>query len=239
MRSLPSRMAILAPTAVLLTSLVVVTLPFSASGESSERITSQPKQLQGKAKADDKVSEAAKKRIKQRKKLSKGDDTTGDKVKVTKGSAPKKTKLQDYQEPFYPYMLHTLLGVNILEARSGVVSGAQLGFALGEREPWYLGPEVNFSLYSPGSILQTLLGAWYQLRVYRSPRLSVATGILLGASIPFDFAPVPQAAFTGFFEAVVSQELNDLVSMRGQLRPGFIGSKFAFMMNLNVTFRFR
>ncbi|MEZ4750733.1 MAG: hypothetical protein R3B54_08945 [Bdellovibrionota bacterium] len=223
--------------------LIAVLLPFALfgfptllQGESLNRITSQPKQQQGKKKPKDK-DDKAKSAPKERPRVGEKEDDG--KTKVERGTPAKKTKLEVYYEPFYRYLLNTMLGVNIIDGRSGIVSGAQLGFALGEREPWYLGPEINFSLYSPGSLIQPMLGVWYQLRIYRSPRLSVATGLLLGAAIPSNFAPVPATTFSGFFEAVISQELNDLVSMRGQLRPGFIGNKFTFMMNLNVTFRFR
>ncbi|MCB0404541.1 MAG: hypothetical protein KDD51_07120 [Bdellovibrionales bacterium] len=214
--------------------LLVFCLAFPAQAESLNRITSQPKQQQGKKKPKDKEDKVA---PKERPAVQEKENLDG-KTKVERGTPAKKTKVEVYYEPFYRYILHTMLGVNIVDGRSGVVGGAQLGFALGERQPWYLGPEINFSLYSPGSLIQPMLGLWYQLRIYRSPRLSVATGVLLGAAIPSNFTPVPNTTFSGFFEAVISQELNDLVSMRGQLRPGFIGSKFAFMMNLNVTFRF-
>src|SRR5580704_13906014 len=76
---------------------------------------------------------------------------------------------------FYPVKLNTTLGMTILHSMA-LNLGAQLGYAPFSGHSIYLGPEVNYSFFSPGGLLSALGGAWYELRVYGSPRLSVAMG---------------------------------------------------------------
>lgn len=114
--------------------LLAILLPlalFSASthlqAESLNRLTSQPKQQQGKKKPKDKDDSPA--APKERKRVE--DKAAADgKTKVERGAPAKKTKLEVYYEPFYRYLLNVIAGVNIMDGRSGIVSGAQLGF------PW-------------------------------------------------------------------------------------------------------
>jgi hypothetical protein len=39
-------------------------------------------------------------------------------------------------------------------------------------------------------------------------------------------------------EVAISQELDDLVSIRGQLRPGLIGGNFVLQICFSLSFRF-
>jgi hypothetical protein len=138
---------------------------------------------------------------------------------------------------FFRYKTNFLIGVSILNG-SGLVMGGQLGYAPFRGTPAYFGPEVNFSLFSPGSILDFLVGGWYEFRVYGAPRLSINLGALGGPAFANSMPGLNSVNLAAFFDACIVQEVNDLVSVRGQFRPGYLAGNFAFMMNFNVSFRF-
>ncbi len=139
----------------------------------------------------------------------------------------------------YKYQLNFLMGLNVINKRYGVVSGAQLGLLISKTKPIYLGPEITLSLYDPGNLITPLLGIWYMISVPDTTKVYFVLGALAGASIPSQFASIPAATLAGYLEFIVSQEVSDIASIRGQFRPGWVGNRFAFMANLNISFRFR
>ena len=151
-------------------------------------------------------------------------------------TAPKKISVES-EIRFYRRKLNIFVGINIAKT-SAIAFGGQLGVALGKSTPLYFGPEVNFSLFSPGSILATLVGAWYELRVYGSPRLSMGLGLVAGPAFTSSIPSLSKVTYEAFFDGVLAQDIDDFVSVRGQFRPGLIGGIFSFMMNFTVSFRF-
>jgi hypothetical protein len=152
-----------------------------------------------------------------------------------KAAAPKDEV--DDETRFYRYKLNNSLGVTMSQSYALVIA-SQFGFAASRTRPWYVGPEVNFSLFSPGSILAVMASAWYEMRVYGAPRLSIALGAAAGPAFTSQIPNTATTTVAYFLEGTIGQDIDDLVTIRGQFRPGMIGNYFAFQMNLNVSFRF-
>ena len=138
---------------------------------------------------------------------------------------------------FHRFKLNTLLGMNIVQG-SGFVSGMQFGYAPWTSTPLYVGPEFNFSLFSPGSLFSLLFGGWYGWKLQGAPKLTVSLGGVVGPGFNTYLPSLPGTALVGFLDLAIAQEVDDLVAVRAQFRPGYIGNYFAFMMNFNVSFRF-
>lgn len=147
----------------------------------------------------------------------------------------KKTSSDDR---FFRYRLNTMLGINIAQG-SGVLSGMQFGYAPFTTTPFYIGPEFTFVLYSPGSIFSLAAGGWYDFRVYGSPHLTLSVGAIAGAGFTSYLPQFSNAPFVGFLDISLSQEIDDLSSIRAQFRPGIIDKSIAYMMNLSLSFRFQ
>lgn len=137
----------------------------------------------------------------------------------------------------YRYKLNTMLGLNVIQG-SALVSGMQFGYALSPSSPLYVGPEFNFSLFSPGSIFSVMAGGWYEMRVHGAQKMRFSLGLVLGPGFNSAVSGVPATALVGFLDAALAQEMDDLMSIRAQFRPGMVGRFFAFMMNINISFRF-
>jgi len=133
--------------------------------------------------------------------------------------------------------LNNFIGMEIVQG-SALIMGMQLGLAFFDATPFYIGPEVNFALFSGGHILGLLGGAWYESRIHGSPRLSATLGLLGGVDLVQGVGSLASTSLAAFVEAIIAQDLDDLVTVRGQFRPGVVGKYFAFMMNFNVCFRF-
>ncbi len=146
-------------------------------------------------------------------------------------------KIETYESRFYSSQLNTILGFGVARS-SALVIGAQYGFAVSKVTPFYFGPEVNFALFSPGHALSVLAGCWYEWRVYGSPRLSIEAGALGGVAFTSALTGIGSTVPTAFLDLAIAQDVDELVTIRGQFRPGVISSIFAFQMNLNVAFRF-
>jgi hypothetical protein len=138
---------------------------------------------------------------------------------------------------YYRYRLNTYLGFHLSQT-SAVAIGAQFGLPIRKGHTIFVGPEVSFSLFSSGNILMTLASAWHEMRVYGSPRLNLAVGLLAGTAFCSNIPNIGGVTYAVFGDAVIAQDIDDLVTIRGQFRPGIIGGYFAFMMNFNVSFRF-
>lgn len=141
------------------------------------------------------------------------------------------------QEPrLARYRVNSLLGLNIVQG-SGFLIGTQFGFKLKGRHAVYLGPEVNFTLLSGGHLLSALATGWIEIPFPSSSNLSLHLGILAGIGFPEKVPQLPANTFVTYFDAAIAQEVDGLVTIRGQIRPGMVANRFAFMMNFNVGFR--
>lgn len=139
----------------------------------------------------------------------------------------------------YPYKLNSGIGVDVIAGLGSAFHvKAQFGYALWEGVPFYLGPEVGFSLFSPGSILSTAAAVWYELRIYGAPRLSMSLGLGVGPVFPSSTTQYGSVTYQGFFDGCIVQQVNELASVRGQFRPAVVGGYFGFNVNLDVQFRF-
>lgn len=140
----------------------------------------------------------------------------------------------------YKYKLNTSLGTHVTSGPPGwgVNVGGQFGIPVWRGHPLYIGPSLDFSLFNPGYQVNALAGAWYELRVYGAPRLSLQLGMTAGVAI---FSGLPGQDSMGFaflLDGSINQDLGDLATIRGQLRPGVIGNYFAFLVSLGIQFRF-
>jgi len=150
---------------------------------------------------------------------------------------------------FYSIKVNTFIGNSVIRGDGGLVMGTQIGFGLFHSVPLYVGVEGNFSLFSddrPTTITNLLVGAWYELRAFKSSTLGLFIGALGGIGVlaregnpPGDqFLFLPQNPITIYADIGLAQVINDLVTIRAQFRPGSVDGNLAFMMNLSVQFRF-
>lgn len=140
----------------------------------------------------------------------------------------------------YKYKLNGALGIDIVSGLGSAFHiGGQLGFAVWDGVPFYVGPDVGFSLFSPGNTISTAVSAWYELRIYGAPRLSMSLGAGIGPVITSNIQQYNSLTYQGFLDGCIVQEINDIASVRGQLRPSMVGGYFGLNMNLNVQFRFQ
>lgn len=140
----------------------------------------------------------------------------------------------------YKYKLNTSLGIDIVSGLGSAFHiGGQLGFAVWDGVPFYVGPDVGFSLFSPANTISTAASTWYELRIYGAPRLSMSIGAGLGPVIASSTKQFSSLTYQAFLDGCIVQEINDLASVRGQFRPAVVGGYFGFNVNLNVQFRFQ
>jgi len=83
-----------------------------------------------------------------------------------------------------------------------------------------------------------LVGGWYDVRVDTPTHLSLAFGLLSGVGFSSGLPQIKPASLVTYLDLAISQELDELVTVRGQLRPGMVGRYFSYQMNVNVCFRF-
>ena len=132
--------------------------------------------------------------------------------------------------------VNAIIGVGIVQG-SALALGVQGGYAPWKGKSIYFGPEISALRYSSGTVFQTLLGGWYETKVHGSPRLSVAFGAFSGLGFAQGVGNLPSAGLSFFLDGCLSQDIDDLVSVRAQFRPGVLGGYFAFMMNFNIVFK--
>lgn len=132
------------------------------------------------------------------------------------------------------YRINSLMGLQIFKG-SAFVSAIQGGFRLGPS--FYVGPELNFALYSNASILSVLPGAWREWRLDEASKLGLSVGILGGVAFASGLDAIPMTTWAAYFDTSLSQDIDELAVLRVHFRPGMVGRNFAFMMNLSVGFR--
>lgn len=140
---------------------------------------------------------------------------------------------------FYKSKLHASLGWGSLRGNgSGFMVGAQLGYPLAKGSPIYIGPEVDFVLLSPGSLCNVLGTGWYEIHFDEGSPWSMALGLGAGAGFPQAAPALSKTSFAAYLDTVVSREIDDLASVRGQIRPGMVGGNLSLFVNIGVEFRF-
>ena len=140
--------------------------------------------------------------------------------------------------PPIKYKYNSLLGLGLARGSSLVVGG-QLAFPLSQTSPVFAGPELDFALYSPGSLYALLGTFWYEIPLDRTTKSALSLGVATGMVAADRPAYFPSLTYAAFLDIALSQEVDQDVSVRGQIRPGIIGKYFAFWMNMNVTFLIR
>ena len=150
---------------------------------------------------------------------------------------PVATEGEESELRFQRYRLNNFMGYHKNQS-SALVIGAQFAFALKRNTPFYLGPEVNFSLFPTGNMSMTLLAAWYELALFDLPRLTFCLGAAVGPAFSSKLANLGSVTYAALLEASLAQDLDDLVTLKAQLRPGVVGGYFDFMVNFNISFRF-
>ena len=136
-----------------------------------------------------------------------------------------------------PYELNTSLGTTMFHGFA-IASGGQFGFALFSGRAIYIGPEVAFSFFSPGSVLGVLGAAWIELPMPKSSKISFALGLAGGAGFSEGLSTLSATSSMLLGETTLIEELDDLVSLREQIRPGLFGGIFALQINLALSFHF-
>lgn len=153
-------------------------------------------------------------------------ETAPEKKAVAKAKAPVK------------YRYNSLLGMGLAKG-SSVIVGGQLGFPINEDGSAFAGPELDFALYSPGSLYALLGTFWYDFRLDRSTKSALSLGGAAGMVSTDRLTAFPSLTYAAFLDFAVSSQVDEDVYIRGQLRPGIIGNYFALWMSMNVTFLFR
>lgn len=135
------------------------------------------------------------------------------------------------------YKLNCALGFNVLSG-SAIVSGFQLGRRIYSKFPIYTGPEVNFMLFSPGSSVNVLWGAWLEHHPFSNPQHSLDLGLGLGASFSNLQPTWSPTSVALFFDGTYSSYWDETLTLRGQIRPGVISGHLVLMFNFNAQFGF-
>jgi hypothetical protein len=153
-------------------------------------------------------------------------------------SAPDKRTIKVKAPAPIKYKYNSSLGLGIAQGSSLVVGG-QLGFPVSVEFPAFAGPEISFALYSPGALYAVMGTFWYEISLDRTTKSVLSLGTAVGMVSTMKMTKFPALTYAAFLDVAMSQEVDEDVLVRGQLRPGTIGSRFAFWMNMNVTFLFR
>jgi len=133
---------------------------------------------------------------------------------------------------------NSILGVEVVNGGAAFAIGGQLGFQVKKNSRLYIGPEVHMSRFNSGTMVKVLASMWYEIRIHGIPSLGFGFGALLGPAFATEVSQVARNPFVVLFEGIVSQDLTDLTTIRGQIRQGFIASEYVAMVNINVSFRF-
>lgn len=225
-------MKFLSRTAPLAIALVAVANLGFAPGAMAEkaRPTRKPAQKTSR-RADTRMQPAAKQPSKQARTVSSSPEVeaptqpmASTSYQAMSGSSPR-------------FLFSSGFGVQVL-SKPGLALQSQLLFAVGKKREYLIGPDFTYTLFAPGNALTVGLGGWYDLKIYGAPRLSCLFGLIAG--------PVFNSAVTGFsntsyavlFDLALVQEVDDLISVKGQFRPGILGSAFTYVMSFQVAFRF-
>jgi len=135
------------------------------------------------------------------------------------------------------FKLNTQFGFNVL-SDSAVVSGFQFGRLISSKSNLYLGPELSFMLFSPGSVLNVLLGGWLENSWFESSRKRIDIGVAIGAGFANKAFKLRTSNLVVLFDFSYSQQIDDSLSVRGQVRPGLINGVVFASVSFNAQFAF-
>jgi hypothetical protein len=139
----------------------------------------------------------------------------------------------------YKGKLHTILGSTLVAGHGGSFTlGAQFGVPLKDNGSLYIGPEFTLSYFRPGYLFLTVGSIWYEFRPFGKSHLNLNVGASAGTGFT-SLADLAGTNLVAFGDLSLNQEISDLASLRLQLRPGYVGGYFAFLIAANVGFRFQ
>jgi len=133
--------------------------------------------------------------------------------------------------------LNAHFGFNFLSG-SAVVSGFQFGRLISSTVPVYVGPEIGFMLFSPGSILNVLVGGWIETHVFKDPQKTLDFGLFLGPGFSSQRPNWKTTALVVMTDITYTREVDESLSFRAQIRPGVVDGKVLAGLNFNAQFRF-
>jgi hypothetical protein len=158
-------------------------------------------------------------------------------IPKTKKEFPKKIIVTNEVEPLPRYKLNSQFGVNVISG-SALVSGFQFGKLMTKGFPFYLGPEIHFMLFSPGSILNVLFGGWIETPFFSNPKRTLDLGLSFGAGFSNKRSGLSTTNVVAFTDIAYSQKMDENLVIRALIRPGVIGRIFIGSLNFNAQFRF-
>jgi len=133
--------------------------------------------------------------------------------------------------------LNAQFGFNLL-TETAIITGFQMGWLVAPKSEFYLGPELNFMLFSPGSVLNVLLGGWFENHWFRNSRKSIDLGLVLGCGFAAQQPQIKTTNLVALIDVAYSQIVDDSLSLRWQIRPGLIDRKILVALNFNAQFAF-
>ena len=137
----------------------------------------------------------------------------------------------------YTFRIHSYLGL-LIARTTGLAFGVSAAIIPNPESSWYFGVETNYTNPPAGSVLQVLAGVWREFPVYGSSKLSLGLGALAGPVFPALTTGYPKVTYATFLTVGLCKEIDELAMIRAEFRPGLIDSRFAFLMNFGVVFRF-
>lgn len=159
------------------------------------------------------------------------------KKKEPKKIPPAKVMVQDPPKPIMARTkLNAQFGFNTFSG-SAVVSGFQVGRLIYSKFPIYIGPELSFMVFSPGSVLNVLWGGWVESRIFTDPKKSLDFGFFLGPGFSNQRPGWKTTNAVLLLDISYSQEMEDFLTLRGQIRPGVFDGKVLGMMIFSAQFR--
>ena len=138
---------------------------------------------------------------------------------------------------FYKFKFNSYLGA-ILVGSLDITVDEQFGYAPFNGVPFYVGPEIEFSAFSPGYLVSGLASAWYELRLTGAPRLALVGGVAAGVAFHDVALNQPSPGFCAVGDLGLVQDVDDLVSLRADLRPQIVGTNPGIAILAGVSFRF-
>ncbi|MBY0372260.1 hypothetical protein K2X33_16385 [bacterium] len=120
-----------------------------------------------------------------------------------------------------------------------VALDSQLRFLVSDRWPLYVGGDVLIALPTYGHFLSANAGVWYDFLLAAEPAATLSVGVLGGPAFVRRIPGYPDSSITAFVDASIGFEIDELASVRGQVRPGIVGGRFAFSVAALIGFRFR
>jgi len=181
-----------------------------------------------------------------RKKSAKSRRRGSRKKAASKKTARKKVAKRPPNIPSAHYAIHKMSPKLVFSSGFGVQTGqkpglitqGQIAFSANRARRFYAGAEVNYTLFAPGTLMAVLPGVWYNVRIARGRRAHLSFGLLAGLGFTDQIPSVAETTFVGFLDIALVQQVDDLISVKSQFRPGLIGDLLSFAMSFHVAFRF-